>query len=64
MKKTPNLYTLDQLMRRNISGALAEINGKWVDARPIGYWSFKYRCKCAWLVFTGQADAVTWPEGQ
>ena len=44
----------------------AEKDGKWVPARPINY---KYRSwiekfKDAWSVFTGKADAFTWPEGQ
>lgn len=42
----------------------AEINGEWVPARPLGFSSFSYRCKAAWLVFTGKADALIWPEGQ
>lgn len=35
----------------------------WVPARPVGYQSFTYRMKAAWLVFTGRADALIW-EGQ
>lgn len=42
----------------------ALINGKWVPSRPLGFSSFRYRCKAAWLVFTGKADALIWPEGQ
>lgn len=33
----------------------------WVPARPLGFASFWYRCKAAWLVFTGRADALKWP---
>ena len=44
--------------------AQANINGKWVPARPLGYQSFFNRVRCAWLVFTGKADALVWPEGQ
>ena len=36
----------------------------WVPARPTGYPSHWHRCKAAWLVFTGKADAVTWEGGQ
>jgi hypothetical protein len=35
--------------------------GKWVPARPLGFPSFGYRIKAAWLVFTGRADALIWP---
>jgi len=38
----------------------AEINGKWTPARPIGLGGIKHRFKMAWLVFTGQADVLTW----
>lgn len=41
-----------------------EIGGLWVPARPSGYSSWIYRCKAAWLVFTGKADALIWPKGQ
>ena len=37
-------------------GVSAEINGRWVPARPIGYPSLWHRLKAAWLVFTGTAD--------
>lgn len=30
----------------------------WEIARPMGYSSFRYRCKATWLVFTGKADAL------
>ena len=33
----------------------------YVPARPAGYPSLRERFKIAWLVFTGQADAVIWP---
>lgn len=36
----------------------------WVPARPVGYPAFWHRCKAAWMVFTGKADAVTWEVGQ
>ncbi|MDF2435375.1 MAG: hypothetical protein JWP44_5006 [Mucilaginibacter sp.] len=62
-EKTPNIYTLENLLHDRHSNS-ACINGKWVPARPIGFWSWSYRIKAAWLVFTGRADAVTWPGGQ
>ena len=46
----------------------AEINGKWVPARPLygtkSYTPFIDRIKRAWAVFMGRADAFTWPENQ
>lgn len=36
----------------------------WVPARPEGYASILVRFRAAWLVFTGRADALVWPEGQ
>jgi hypothetical protein len=42
------------------------INGKWVTARPINYRykSVWQRIKEAWAVYTGNAEAFIWPEGQ
>ena len=45
----------------------AQINGKWVPARPVGLLGMSgllNRLKAAKLVFDGKADAVKWPEGQ
>jgi hypothetical protein len=36
-------------------------DGKWVPARSLGYPSILMRFKCAWLVWTGKADALIWP---
>ena len=69
MRKTPSVWSLENLILhcdpKNPNGTTqAGINGKWVPARPEGYWSLRERIRCAWIVFTGKADAVTWPEGQ
>jgi len=36
--------------------------GKWIAARPLGFqgWFLKLRIKRAWMVFTGNADVLTW----
>lgn len=60
-KKTPNIITVQSVVDANAN--TANVNGKWVPARPEGYWSWAYRFKAAWKVFTGNADALTW-EGQ
>lgn len=62
--KYPTVWTLGQLATYANNGVQAEINGRWVPARPEGYATLRHRIKCAWLVFTGKADAVRWPEGQ
>ena len=59
------MWTLKQLQHPE---TLAEINGKWVPARPLnykrGYLSLRKRIKHAWAVFMCRAEAFTWPEGQ
>ena len=54
------LYQLNELKGTRPQ---AEINGKWVDARPVSG-PFWLRVKAAWAVLTGKADAFVWPEGQ
>ena len=61
--KSPNVYKLSDLLR-TVNQTQACINDKWVPARSLGFASLTYRFRCAWLVFTGQADALIWPEGQ
>ena len=50
----------------HINSNKANINGKWVPARPENYKliSFRERLRNSWLVFVGKADIVVWPEGQ
>ncbi len=62
-EKTPSLYRLEDLLKSTQNVAV-NINGKWVPARGIGFFSFKERIKLSWLVFTGKADVLIWPEGQ
>ena len=60
------MYTLERLIK-SCDGVLAEINGKWVPARPLPFYGlvgFKMRFRDAMKVLTGKADAFTWPEGQ
>lgn len=65
MEKAPELYTLERLLNDlNNHKTSANINGRWVPARPMGLYSLKNRIKLAWMVFTGQADVFLWPEGQ
>ena len=61
MKKAPSIIRLQDLSTYTTQ---AEINGKWVPCRPIGFFSVFYRVRAAWMVFTSKADVLTWPEGQ
>ena len=65
MEKAPTIWNLRDLLQHCASGPRSgSKNGQWVPARPIGYFSLRNRIKAAWAVFTGRADAVTWPAGQ
>lgn len=45
-----------------ISGASTHARNAYIaPARPEGFASITYRLRAAWLVFTGQADALIWP---
>lgn len=61
MKKAPSVVTVEHVRDRSIT---AKVNGKWVPARSVGFYSIWYRLKAAWGVFTGKYDALQWPEGQ
>ena len=57
------MYTLDQIVK-SASQVHACIDGKYVPARPISGTFLFQRLKDAWAVWTGKADAFTWPCGQ
>lgn len=54
------IYTLKYLQHND---NLANINNKWVPARPLDG-PFWWRIQAAWMVLTGKADAFIWPENQ
>ena len=58
-----SIFNLKELIA-HINQCSAEINGKWVPARPVGMLSLKQKLKAIKLVLTGKADVVVWPEGQ
>lgn len=63
--KYPNVVKLESVQfSLKPDTTLKYINGTYVPARPMGYASIKQRFKCAWLVFTGKADALVWPGDQ
>jgi len=55
--RTPSIQHADSMKAYN---SQAEINGKWVLARPEPFHSWRERWKLAWAVFTGKADALFW----
>jgi hypothetical protein len=61
--KYPVFWTLRQI-KDYADNTQCQLNGRWVPARPRGYPSFLTRLRLAWMVFTGRADALVWPEGQ
>ena len=56
------IYTLKGLIESAMS-TQTNINGKWVPARALPG-PLSRRIRAAWLVLTGKADAVIWPENQ
>jgi len=62
-ENAPNHHTLEHI--RDIAvepDTMREISpSRWVPARPMGFDSWGTRFKLAWMVFTGKADALTWP---
>jgi hypothetical protein len=65
MRHTPGVFTIQSLLSsaNEVSVSLPGSN-EWVPARPTVAIGFRSRCRAAWLVFTGRADAVVWPAGQ
>lgn len=62
MKKAPNLYQIPRDLRPTNDQNFTFGPGGWRPARPLGFYSFWFRLRVAWLVFCGEADAVQWPE--
>lgn len=56
----PNEYHIDELIDRQTWGTMAEIDGKWVPARPLGLPGIKRRFALAMDVILGKADVLYW----
>jgi len=57
--REPNIFHIDTLKDWDVEKQLS--NSSWVPARPDPpNYGLKTRLKVAWLVFTGQCDAVEW----
>lgn len=61
MKQTPNIVDVIQVVHNAKTTAAGLPDGRWVPARALGFQSLRYRLRATWLVFTGRADALTWP---
>lgn len=60
MRKTPNIYTIESLVEIVTTTRRLKKGKKWVPVRPLSVPSVSKRIRAAWLVFSGQADAVRW----
>lgn len=60
--KMPNIVCVTEVIRSaEQNGAKPTGFDHYVPARPLaGHWRWQ-RIKAAWLVYTGRADAVTYP---
>lgn len=55
-----NVFQADRVLDKTVMNTQAEINGKYVIARPIGFTSIFYRLKWALRVFRCKADVIVW----
>jgi hypothetical protein len=61
VKQSPNILCVTRVIESAKTTQAGLPDGRWVPARALGYASIGQRIKAAWLVFTGKADALTWP---
>ena len=59
------MWTLKGLIDHSNS-CHVNLDEKWVPARPINWKhrTFKHKLQEAWAVYSGKAEAFTWPENQ
>lgn len=61
MKQVPQLIKADNLTQNHPQAMMREAHGDvWVLARPMSWGTLLTRIKLAWLVFTGECDALKW----
>jgi len=60
----PGVHHVDSIVNNDVQAKidLGEGRFNYVPCRPLGYPSFRHRCKTAWMVFTGKADALVWEQ--
>ena len=62
LNQAPNDFTIGELTKLIATGPQVQIKGGgYQPARPYGLFSLRSRLRLAWLVFTGEADALRWP---
>ncbi len=61
---TPSVWKLEDLLKSIHEVSMSRDGKTWVPARPQIVMGIPARFRAAWLVFTGRADAVVWPENQ
>ena len=59
--KYPDIMTIHQAIALAKAMSREVEKDHWEPCRPEGFPSFWHRIKATWLVFTGKADALTWP---
>ena len=63
--KVPTVWKLRDLVRlAKASTDTPSEHWLWMPKRPEFAYPKWHRLRCAYLVFTGKADAVIWPGGQ
>lgn len=64
MKQYPGIYDVRDVVTiaRQTTREIYTVGGSgWVPARPLGLASVWHRIRATWMVWTGRADALTWP---
>lgn len=62
MPCAPNEWTIRELLKHAEQGRLAQVKGGHFEpARPYGLFGLRNRLRLAWMVFSGEADALRWP---
>jgi hypothetical protein len=58
--RQPEVYSAEAI--KSWPNSMEMPSGKWVPCRPLGHnlYSFRYRIRIAWYVFTGRYDALIW----
>lgn len=62
LNQAPYEWTIGELSKHIATGPQTQIKGgAYQPARCFGFFSLRSRLRLAWMVFTGEADALRWP---
>ena len=61
MKRAPQIVDVLAVIKGAEDVQTSLPDGHWVPARAFGLDTLGNRLRAAWMVFTGRADALTWP---